>query len=109
MASIRKKNGRWQTQVRSRLHGSISKTFHKKADAKYWPKEQEVLMQSDQWQKPGLCNLTIGDLIEEFAKRVTPQKRGKDTEFRGLKRLLGEKALISVLPKEARPPILRAF
>ena len=109
MASIRKKNGRWQAQVRSRIHGSVSKTFHKKADAEYWAKNQEALMQSGQWQKPSLCDLTIGHMIEEYAKRVTPQKRGKDTELRRLKRLLGEKALISVLPKEARPPILRAF
>ena len=93
----------------SRIHGSVSKTFPKKADAKYWPNEQEALMQSGQWQWPGLRNLTIGDLIEEYARRVTPQKRGKDTELRGLKRLLGEKALISVLPKEAHPPILQAF
>ena len=109
MASIRKKNGRWQAQVRSRVHGSISKTFHKKADAEYWAKEQEALMQSGQWQKPGLHNLTIGDMIEEYARRVTPQKRGKDTELRRLKRLLVEKPLMSVLLKEAHPPIFASF
>ena len=59
MASIRKKNGRWQAQVRSRVHGSTSKTFHKKADAIYWSRKQEALMQSGQWQKPGLTKLTI--------------------------------------------------
>ena len=66
-------------------------------------------MQSGQWQKPELCNLTIGDLIEKYAKRVTPQKRGKDTELRRLKRLLGEKPLMSVLLQEAHPPIFASF
>jgi integrase len=109
MASIRKKNGRWQAQVRSRVYGSISKTFHKKVNAEYWAKEQEALMQSGQWQKPALRNLTIGDMIEEYAKRVTPQKRGKDTELRRLRRLLGEKPLMSVNLKEAHPPIFADF
>ena len=79
MASIRKRNGLWQVQVRSRDCGSIAKSFHKKADAEYWAKYQEALMQSGQWQKPSLCDLTIGHMIKEYAKRVTPQKRGKDT------------------------------
>jgi integrase len=109
MASIRKKNSRWQAQVRSRVHGSTSKTFHKKADAQYWAKEQEALMQSGQWQKSSLCNLTVGNMIEEYAKRVTPQKRGKDTELRRLKRLLAEKPLMSVLLKDAHPPIFASF
>jgi integrase len=109
MASIRKKNNRWQVQVRSRTYGSISKTFHKKADAEKWGIMQEALMQSGQWEKPSVCGLTIGDMIEEYAKRVTPQKRGKDTEVRRLRRLLGEKHLMSIYLKEAHPPIFAGF
>ena len=109
MASIRKRNGLWQVQVRSRDCGSIAKSFHKKADAEYWAKDHEALMQSGQWQKPSLCDLTIGHMIEEYAKRVTPQKRGKETELRRLKRLLGEKPLMSVNLKEAHPPIFASF
>ena len=109
MASIRRKNGRWQAQVRSRVHGSTSKTFHKKADAEYWAREQEALMQAGRWQKPNVCNLTIGEMMEEYAKRVTPQKRGKDTELRRLRRLLGEKALMSVQLSQARPHIFATF
>ena len=107
MASIRKRNGLWQVQVRSRDCGSIAKSFHKKADADYWAKNQEALMQSGQWQKPSLCDLTIRHMIEEYAKRVTPQKRGRDTELRRLKRLLGEKPLMSINLKKAHPLFLR--
>ena len=44
MASIRKRNGLWQVQVRSRNVGSISKSFHYKADAIAWAKVQEAMM-----------------------------------------------------------------
>ena len=66
-------------------------------------------MQSGQWQKPSLCDLTIGHMIEEYARRVTPQKRGKDTELRRLRRLLGEKPLMSVYLEEAHPSIFASF
>ena len=33
----------WQAQVRSRKHGSISKSFHLKSDAQAWAREQEAL------------------------------------------------------------------
>ena len=36
MASIHKRNDRWQVQVRSRIYGSISKSFHRKSDAQKW-------------------------------------------------------------------------
>jgi integrase len=109
MASIRKKNNRWQVQVRSRTYGSISKTFHKKADAEKWGVMQEALMQSGQWKKPCHCDLTIGDMMEEYAKKVTPQKRGKDTEQRRLRRLLGEKTLMSLPLDRAHPPVFASY
>jgi hypothetical protein len=42
VASIRKRNGLWQAQVRSRKFGSTSKSFHKKSDAVAWAKVQEA-------------------------------------------------------------------
>ncbi|MCH1515668.1 MAG: site-specific integrase [Alphaproteobacteria bacterium] len=109
MASIRKRNGLWQVQVRSRNIGSTTKSFHRKADAEYWAKEQEALMQSGQWHKASYCNLTIRDMVEEYSKRVTPQKRGKETELRRLRRLLGEKDLMSIRLEDALPPIFASF
>ena len=50
MASIRKRNGLWQAQVRSRKFGSTSKSFHKKADAIAWAKVQEAMMQTGEWK-----------------------------------------------------------
>ena len=51
MASIRKRNNRWQVQVRNRIYGSISKSFHRKSHAQRWAIKQEALMQSGQWSR----------------------------------------------------------
>ena len=41
--NFQKKKQFWQAQVRSRKHGSISKSFHLKSDAQAWAREQEAL------------------------------------------------------------------
>ena len=101
MASIRKRNQLWQVQVRSKNIGSITKSFHKKSDAHRFAIEQEALMQSGKWQKPVICNLTIGDMMKEYARRVTPQKKGMETELRRIRRLLEEIPLMSVFLNDA--------
>ncbi len=45
MACFGKRNNLWQTQVRNKYVGSISKSFHFKPETHKWAKEQEVLMQ----------------------------------------------------------------
>ncbi len=109
MASIRKRNGLWQAQVRIKAIGSTAKSFRKKTDAERWALTQEILMHTGQWQKPEVCKLTIKDMMLEYAERVTPQKRGKDTELRRLRRLLGETELMSVFLTKAHPSIFASF
>jgi len=36
MATYRKRNGRWQTQVRIKGYQPVSKTFTRKAEAETW-------------------------------------------------------------------------
>ena len=48
MASIRKRNGLWKAQVRSRKLGSTSKSFHEKSDAVAWARVQEAKMQASE-------------------------------------------------------------
>lgn len=64
MASIRKRNGLWQAQVRSRKIGSTSKSFHKKADAVAWAKIQEALMQTREWKPKDKQYSNIRSLIQ---------------------------------------------
>ena len=78
MASIRKRNGLWQVQVRSRHASSTSKSFHRKTDAARWATTQEALMQSGQWEDNKTNKHTIGDMMLRYLDVVTPTKRGKD-------------------------------
>ena len=80
MASIRKRNGLWQVQVRSRHAGSTSKSFHRKTDAERWAIAQEALMQSGQWQEKTPSQYTIGDMLSRYLDIVTPTKRGREQE-----------------------------
>ena len=74
MASIRKCNGLWQIQVRSKDTGSTSKSFHRKTDAERWATAQEALMQSGQWQDKMPSHLTIGSMLKRSLETVTPVK-----------------------------------
>jgi len=109
MASIRKRNGLWQAQVRSRKIGSTSKSFHKKADATAWAKIQEALMQTGRWKKRDQSNITIRDLMENYLSKVTPTKRGSGPEIRRLKRLLTEHSLMTLSLDEIEPHHFASF
>lgn len=109
MASIRKRNGLWQAQVRSRKFGSTSKSFHRKSDAVAWAKVQEAMMQTGKWKPKDKRYSTIGDLIQTYLTRATPKKKGAGPETRRLNRLLGETALMSIKLDEARPHNFASF
>jgi integrase len=103
MASIRKRNGLWQVQVRRRKIGSTSKSFHKKTDAATWAKVQETLMQTEEWKPKHQTYSTIGDLIQNYLEKATPKKKGKAQEARRLTRLLKEKPLMAIELNNAKP------
>lgn len=103
MASIRKRNGLWQAQVRSRKLGSTSKSFHKKSHAVAWAKIQEAMMQTGEWKPKNKRYSTIEDLIQTYLKKVTPHKRGAEPEARRLNRLLHETSLMQIRLDEAQP------
>ena len=109
MASFRKRNSLWQAQVRSRSLGSVSKSFHKKSDAVAWAKVQEAAMQTGEWKPKDKRYSTIGDLIQKYLQKVTPQKKGAEPETRRLKRLLKEKSLMAIKLDEAKPHHLAEF
>ena len=109
MASIRKRNGLWQAQVRSRKVGSTSKSFHKKSDAVAWAKVQEVMMQTGEWKAKDKRYSTIGDLIQTYLFKATPNKKGAGPETRRLKRLLNETSLMQIKLDEAQPHHFATF
>ena len=102
MASLRKRNNRWQAQVRSQTYGSVSKSFHLKADALKWAVQQEALMQAGQWSRTMDQDARLSDLVTKYRDEVTPQKRNHQREITRLNRLLRES--IMQLPLSAFTP-----
>ena len=89
--------------------GSTTKTFHRKTDAKKWAVEQETLMQTNQWFRGNIKELTLGDLIQKYKTEVTPQKRSWASEARRLGRLLKETELMMVKLAKAKPRHFAAY
>lgn len=108
MATFRKRNNLWQVQVRSRKYGSISQSFHRKADAQKWALEQEALMQSGQWSRSMDREARLSDLITKYRDEVTPQKRSHRREITRLNRLLTE-SIMQLPLSEFTPAKAAAF
>tara|TARA_A100001015_G_C14986813_1_gene711951 strand:+ start:138 stop:1088 length:951 start_codon:yes stop_codon:yes gene_type:complete len=109
MASIRKRGKSWQVQVRSRKTGAIGKSFHRKADAERWAIEQEALMQTGQFVQKQTQGLNLGDLMQSYAEKVTPTKKGAAQEFRRISRLMKERDLMLTPLPLAKPHIFASF
>ena len=109
MASIRKRGKSWQAQVRRRKTGAVGKSFHRKADAERWAIEQEALMQTGQFAKIQTRDLNLGDLMQTYAEKVTPIKKGAAQEFRRISRLMRERDLMITPLPDAKPHIFASF
>jgi len=82
MATIRKRGGKWQVQIRRLGSPSLSKSFHSLKDAEAWARAIEV--QADRGDLPSnlkeLQQLTLGDLVRRYRDSITPQKKTAATE-----------------------------
>lgn len=78
MATIRKRNGKWQVQVRRKGCPTQTRSFSSKADAQAWARQTEA--DADRRGMPinlrVLDSMTVGDLIARYRDTVTPAKRG---------------------------------
>lgn len=90
MASIRKRQDKWQVQIRRRGGPNLTRSFHLKADATAWARAQEV--EIDKLTLPldprVLERTTIRDLVERYIDEITPTKKGADAERWVLKAFL---------------------
>lgn len=82
MASVRKRNDKWQAQVRRIGHTPRSKTFINRADALRWIRqtEQELDRAALAYDPSILERMTVADLLLRYACEVTPGKRGYASE-----------------------------
>ncbi len=82
MASIRKRNGKWQAQIRRKGQPTISKSFHKKADARAWAIRTEHQTDGQELapKNKTLDELRLRDLLIRYRDEVSTTKRGGDVE-----------------------------
>lgn len=82
MATFRKRNDRWQVQVRRAGYPPISKSFLSKSDAEKWAREKERAI--DRAELPinvsDLKTTAVGDLLRRYRDTITPTKRGHKVE-----------------------------
>ena len=78
MASILTIDGKWRAQINSR-GVRRSRTFKTKAEATRWAKEFE-----EEFLAKGIppSEITFDQLLTEYARKVTPHKRGASAELR---------------------------
>jgi integrase len=93
MASIRRRNDKWQAQVRRLGHQSVTRSFLTRKDAETWGRQTEVALDQGSLnvQDVELKRLTVGDLLRRYANEVTPRKRGATVEAIRLKAMARHK------------------
>lgn len=78
MASIRKRNGKYEVQVRHLGQPRVSRTFHDLATARRWARETEIAADRHDleavFDKRSLA-VTLGELIGRYRDTVTVHKR----------------------------------
>lgn len=78
MASIRKRNDKWEVQIRRKGFSSLCKSFHIKTDALEWARymEQKADRRSLPYDPKKLDAVTLKALLERYKAEVIPRKRG---------------------------------
>ncbi len=82
MASIRKRNGKYQAQVRRTGYKTLSRTFTHRKDAQEWANETEL--RADRRGMPEnlkvLEHMTLSDMLIKYRDTVIVHKRGHKNE-----------------------------
>ena len=99
MGTIRKRNGKFQAQVRRDGVPPLSKTFIMKKDAVVWVRGIEARIDAGETNVSAPKATSLGDLITRYSQEITPLKKGCDTEQRRLSRLLRDPIAITPLSK----------
>lgn len=92
MASIRKRNDKWQAQVRRTGHSPRSKSFHNRADAQRWVRQTELELDrlALAYDPARLERTTVADLLTRYRDEVTAGKRGAASETKRIDVFLRE-------------------
>ena len=81
MSSVRKRGKSWNAQVRISGWRSFTKTFSKKSDAVRWSKDLENKLLSSSLPETNIKNLKLKDLLQRYAKEISPTHKGGESEI----------------------------
>ena len=80
MATIRRRNGRYQAQVRKQHRPPVSRTFKRLSDARRWATSVEYEMEKGAFQhSPAPAFQTIAHLIDHYQTIINPADDPKHT------------------------------
>jgi integrase len=82
MASIRKRNGKFQVQVRRQGQRPATKSFNVRKDAELWARQQELAADRLELTHDisSIKTMTVGHLVDRYLKEVTPLKKSASAE-----------------------------
>jgi integrase len=81
MASIRKRNSKWQVRI-NRDDISVTKTFSNKKDGETWARLTEVAIERNEFTlETKRATEKLGELFDQYNKEVAPLHRSKTTSF----------------------------
>ena len=108
MGSIRKRNGKFQAQVRREGVPDLSKTFTSRKDATVWVRGLEARIDAGETTVAAPKAITLADVLLRYSQEVTPHKKGREAEQRRLNRLLRDpisQVLLGKLDSIEPPPL----
>ena len=76
MATIRKRQGKWQVQIRHIGHKQISKTFNRKHEAEQWARKLEVSFDQNKLAHKTVYYPLFSMIIERYTNEISAKKRG---------------------------------
>lgn len=88
MATIRKRNEKWQAIVRHRSIGTKAQSFYCKSEAKRWAYGLEKTIEAGRYGLLCPSEVRLSDLLIRYLNEVTPKKRGRAAEAQRINRLL---------------------
>ena len=89
MASIRKRNNRWEVRVRRNGYPTQTKTFTHKSSAQTWAREAELALEQGRLTcRPQRPSMTLEEAVERYLAEVSVHHKGHDVEQYRLVKLL---------------------
>ena len=92
MATIRKRFGKWQVQIRRHNYPQIIKSFKEKSTATKYAREIELKMDKQQFEDySNAASTTLRDILTRYRDEITPKKKGAKWETYKLNLLIRHK------------------